>query len=181
MISEFKKQTTDVLEQAKKATRGFDEIQGLDAAQTLPAEVSASISGLAEQARDFRTKLGYEAAMYECGAETATSEALTALDQTTHDVADKNTPAGRLKLMNFFKRFPAPSRDNQKPLWRYLGSIFLSFEHARKEAESHLQRAKSLESSGKKTEALREYQEIYRIYPNAITADKITTLQAQPK
>jgi len=180
MIAEFKKQTAGVLGQAKKATNGFLEIQQLDGAQPLSPELSASISALAEQARDFRAKLGYEVAMYECGAETATSEALTALDKATRDFSDKNMPAGRLKLMTFFRRFPAPSRDNQKALWRYMGSIFLACEHARKDAETHLQRAKSLESSGKKAEALREYQEIYNLYPNSITADKITTLQGQP-
>ena len=49
------------------------------------------------------------------------------------------------------------------------------------EAEAHLQKAQSLGSLGKKSEALREYQEIYRIYPNPITAEKIRQLEGQPR
>ena len=49
------------------------------------------------------------------------------------------------------------------------------------EAETHLQQAQSLDSAGKTSEALREYQEIYRTYPNPITAAKIRQLEAQPR
>jgi len=49
------------------------------------------------------------------------------------------------------------------------------------EAESHLQQAQSLRSAGKKSEELREYQEIYRIYPNPITAEKIRQLEDEPR
>jgi hypothetical protein len=181
MISEFKKVTTAAFARVKNATNGFREVLQMDAVRTLPPEVSGSISALAEQARDFRAKLGYEVAMYECGAETATCEALVTLNQSTQDLMGKDAPAARLKLMNFFKRYTTPNRDDQLALWRYLGSILASCNQARKDAETHLERAKSLESAGKKEEALREYQQIYRIYPNSITADKIRTLQEQPQ
>ena len=181
MIAEFKKETGSVLAQMKNATQSFREVQGIDTVQTLPAEVSASVSALADQARDFRAKLGYEVTFYECGVETATGEALVAVDQATRELAEKNAPAGRMKVVNFFKRFPTPTRDNQKPLWRYLGSILNSCNRAKKAAEEHLERARSFESAGKREEAIAEYQEIYRIYPNAVTADKIHELQNQPR
>jgi len=181
MIAEFKKETGLVLGQVKGATQNFREVEQMDSVTTLPAEVSASVSSLGDQARDFRAKLGYEVTFYECGAETAIGEALIAVDQSTRDVAEKNAPAGRMKLMNFFKRYPAPTRDNQKALWRYLASILTATNRAKKEAEEHLDRAKALESAGNKGEALTEYKEIYRVYPNTITGDKIRELQEQPR
>ena len=179
MIAELKKETAAVLAQVKKSTQNFHEVQAMDSLQTLPPEISASISALADQARDFRKKLGYEVAMYECGAETATGEALVAVNQATNDLTQKNTPAGRLKALNFLKRYPLPARDNLKPLWRYIVSILNVCERAKADAEGHLERAKSLEAEGKKDEALREYQEIYRVYPNTITADRIQQLQSE--
>jgi len=179
MISEFKKETTAAIAQAKSATSGFIEVQKLDDVKTLPSPVSESISALAAHARDFRAKLGYEAAMYECGAETATTEALLTLDQATHDLSEKNAPAARLKLKNFSTRYSRPNRDNQIPLWRYLASILNSCNQARKDAETRLELARSLESAGKKDDALREYEGIFRLYPNTIIADKIRSLQPQ--
>jgi hypothetical protein len=179
MIADFKKQTESVLAQVRDATERFREVDRFDAVQALPAPVAASVAALAEQARDFRAKLGYEVTFYECGAETATAEALVTADQITRDLKEKNAPAGRTKLVAFFKRYPAPTRDNQKPLWRYLGGILIASNKARTDAEIHLQRAKSLEAAGKKSEALRELQEIYRIYPNAITADRMKQLEAR--
>jgi hypothetical protein len=181
MIAEFKKETGSVLGQVKSATQNFREVEQIDSVTTLPAEVSASVSSLSDQARDFRAKLGYEVTFYECGAETAIGEALVAVDQSTRDVTEKNAPAARMKLLNFFKRYPAPTRDNQNALWRYLASILTATNRAKKEAEEHLDRAKALESAGNKTEALTEYKEIYRVYPNSITADKIRELQEQQR
>src|SRR5262249_14822486 len=179
MIAQFKKQTESVLVQVRDATGNFREIGRFDAVQALPASVKASVASLADQARDFRAQLGYQVTFYECGAETATVEALTTLDGMTRALTEKNAPGGRQQLIAFFRRYPAPTLDNQKPLWRYLGSVLLACEKAKKEAEGHLDRAQSLGAAGKKSEALREYQEIYRIYPNPITADRIKLLQEQ--
>jgi hypothetical protein len=179
MIANFKKQTESVLAQVRDATERFHEVDRLDAVQALPAPVAASVAALADQARDFRAKLGYEVTFYECGAETATAEALVTADQITRSLSAKNAPAGRAELVAFFKRYPAPTRDNQKPLWRYLGGILIASNKARTDAEIHLQRAKSLEAAGKKSDALHELQEIYRIYPNPITADRMKQLEAR--
>lgn len=181
MIAQFKKQTESVLAQMGNATNRFREVSQIASLSRLSEPVSASVESLAGQAAEIRTKLGYEVAMYECGAETATVDGLITAEEAMRDFTGKNAPVGRQKLMAFFKRFPAPTRDNQKPLWRYNRSILMSLDKARAEAENHLQRAKAFETAGKKAEALREYREIYRIYPNPITADKIKLLEAAPR
>ena len=86
-----------------------------------------------------------------------------------------------MTLKSFMARYPQPPSDNQKPLWHYLSSTLSLCDRLKNEAETHLQQAQSLDSAGKTSEALREYQEIYRTYPNPITAAKIRQLEAQPR
>ena len=177
LIEELRKQTEAVLAQVRDATGNFREIDRLEAVQNLPAPVSASVTVLGTRARDFRTKVGYEVAAYECLAEMEAVEALVLVDETARDITAKDVPAARRKLSGFLKRYHEPTADNQKPLSRYLTSVLSLCDRSKSEAETHLKRAKSLDSAGKKSEALREYQEIYRIYPNPITADKIRQLE----
>jgi tetratricopeptide (TPR) repeat protein len=181
MIAEFKQQTESVLAQVREATADFHEIDRIDAVVNLPVPVTISIASLANQARDFRAKLGYEIAFHECRAETETVDALTVVDQITRDLAARNAPAVRMTLLNFLKRYPEPPGDNQKRLWRYLTSALSLENQLKDDAETHLKRAQSLESAGKKIEAIQEYQEINRIYPNPVTATKIRQLEAQPR
>jgi hypothetical protein len=181
MIAEFKEQTESVLAQVRDATANFREIDRIDAVLNLPAPVSASVALLANRARDFRTKLGYEIAFHESKIETETVDALTVVDQVARSIAEENAPAARMTLLNFLKRYPEPPGDNQKPLWRYLTSALSLCDRSKNEAEVHLERAQSLDSAGKKSEALREYREIYRIYPNPVTAKKIRQLEGQPR
>ena len=177
LIEELRKQTEAVLAQVRDATGNFREIDRLEAVQNLPAPVSVSVTVLGTRARDFRTKVGYEVAAYECLAEMEAVEALVLVDETARDITAKDVPAARRKLSGFLKRYHEPTADNQKPLSRYLTSVLSLCDRSKNEAETHLKRAKSLDSAGKKSEALREYQEIYRIYPNPITADKIRQLE----
>jgi hypothetical protein len=181
MIAEFKEQTESVLAQVRDATANFREIDRIDAVLNLPAPVSASVASLANRARDFRTKLGYEIAFHESKIETETVDALTVVDQVARSIAEENAPAARMTLLNFVKRYPEPPGDNQKPLWRYLTSALWLCDRLKNEAETHLKRAQSLGSAGKKSEALREYREIYRIYPNPVTAKEIRQLEGQPR
>jgi hypothetical protein len=181
MIADFKKRTESVLAQVRDATERFRETNRIDAVSALPQPVAVNVRTLANEASDLRSKFGYEVEFYECGVETATVSGLAAIDQATVNFTQKNAPEARLRLVNFFKRYPEPTRDNQKPLWRYLASMLITCNKARTDAENHLQRAKSLESAGKKAEALHEYQEIYRIYPNPITSDKIKQLEEKPR
>ncbi len=184
MIAEFKEQTQSVLKQVGDATGNFRETDRLDAVQNLPAPVSASVSSLADRARDFRLKLGYETAFQESRAETETVEALSLVDEAARNIVAKDTPAARIKLTRFLKRYREPVADNQKPLWRYLTSVQSICNRLEKEADTHLQRAQSLASAGQTGEATQEYQAAYRIYPNPVTAEKIRrppSSQSEPR
>jgi hypothetical protein len=179
MIEELRKQTESVLTQVRDATGNFREIDRLEAVQNLPAPVSASVSVLATRGRDFGMTVGYEVAAYEYLAEVEAIEALVVLDEIMRDIAAKDTPTARRKLSTFLKRYHEPTTDNQKALSRYLNSVLLLCNRLKDEAGTRLQQAQSLGSAGKTSEALREYQEIYRIYPNPTTAEKIRQLEGE--
>jgi len=181
MIEELRKETESVLAQVRDATGNFREIDRLEAVQNLPGPVSASVTVLAARAADFRMKVGYEVAAYECLAEIEAVEALALVDEITRDIVAKDTPTARKKLSSFLKRYHEPTADNQKPLSRYLNSVLSLCNRSKNEAAPHLQRAQSFGADGKTSEALREYQEIYRIYPNPITAQKIRELEGQSR
>jgi len=145
--------------------------------QKFPAPVSESVDSLIERARDFRAKVGYETALRECRTETETADALAAVDQIIRNLAAGDASVANLELANFLRNNPEPMADNQKTLWHYLTSMRSLFSRSRKEAEVHLQRAQSLDSTSKAGEAVREYREAYRAFPTPATADKIRQLQ----
>jgi hypothetical protein len=181
IISELKKQTESVLTEVRHATGNFQEIERLDQVENLPTSISADVTLLANLAGESRAALGHETMLYECLDEIQTVDGLTVVDEITRDLAAKDTPTARKKLSTFLNRYTGPRTDNQKLLWRYLTSISSLCDRLKNEAETHLSPARAFEAAGKKSEALREYQEIYRIYPNAITADKIRQLQSKPR
>jgi hypothetical protein len=123
-------------------------------------------------------QVGEEVATYECWAEIEAVQALVLVDEITRDIAAKDVPTARSKLSGFLTTYSAPSAASQKPLWHYLSSAFALCNRLKNEAADRLQRAQSFESAGKKSEALREYREIYQIYPNPIAAEKIRQLEA---
>jgi hypothetical protein len=178
MITDFKEQTQSILSRVGEATGNFHEIDRLDLVQQLPLPVSESVSSLVDRARDFRAKLGYETALSECRTETATVDALSAIDQITRNIAGKDASAANSRLTDFLKSNPEPMVDNQKPLWRYLTSIRLLCNRLEKEAEIHLQRAQASASAGRIGDAIREYQEAYRTFPNPAIAEKTRQLQS---
>src|SRR5207237_7795535 len=130
-----------------------------------------------DRARDFRARLGYETALSECRSETETVDALSALDQSIRKIADNDASAASSALNGFLKNNPEPRTDPQKPLWRYLTSIRLLCGRLEKEAEVHSQRAREFDVGGRNGDAIREYQEAYRMFPNPATAQKIRRLQ----
>jgi hypothetical protein len=110
-----------------------------------------------------------------------TVETLVLAEEATRDLANKDSPAARKTLASFANRTAEPPSEDRKALARYLNSIFFTCEKAKAEAEPHLQQAKTLEAAGKKPEALAEYREIDRIYPNPFITDKIKQLRTPPK
>ena len=177
MIMDFKEQTQVVLARVGDATGDFQEIDRLDSVQRLPAAVSESVASLVDRARDFRAKLGYETALSECRSETETVDALSAVVRSTRNIAGSDASAANSGLTDFLKNNPEPMIDAQRPLWRYLTSMRLLCSRLEKEAETHLQRAGAFASAGRTGDAIREYQEAYRIFPNPATAEKIRQLQ----
>jgi len=177
IIAEFQKQIAFVLGEVKGATGNFHEVDRLDQVRALPSGASSHVTLLANQARLFRAQLGNEVTFYECLNEIQAVDSLVVLDEATRDIAAKDTPTGRKNLEIFRSRYSEPTGEAQKPLWRYLMSILSLCDRLKTEAEAHLTRAHSFELEGKKLEALKEYQEISRIYPNAVTKEKIRQLQ----
>jgi hypothetical protein len=177
MIMDFKEQTQSVLSRVGDATDNFHEIDRLDSVQQLPAPVAKSVGSLVDRARDFRSKVGYETALHECRTETETVDALSAVDQSTRNIASNDASAANSGLTDFLKNNPEPMVDTQRPLWRYLTSMRLLCSRLEKEAEIHLQRAGAFASAGRTGDAIREYQEAYRTFPNPATAEKIRQLQ----
>jgi hypothetical protein len=177
MITDFKEQTQAVLSRVGDATGDFREIDRLDSVHQLPPPVSESVASLVDRARDFRAKVGYETALSECRSETETVDALSAVDQGTRNIAGNDASAANLGLTDFLKDNPEPMVDTQRPLWRYLTSMRLLCSRLEKEAEIHLERAGAFAAAGRTGDAIREYQEAYRIFPNPATAEKIRQLQ----
>ena len=177
MITDFKEQTQAVLSRVSDATGNFPEIDRLDSVQQLPPPVSESVASLVDRARDFRAKVGYETALSECRSETETVDALSAVDQSTRNIAGNNASAANSGLTDFLKDNPEPMVDTQRPLWRYLTSMRLLCSRLEKEAETHLERAGAFASAGRTGDAIREYKEAYRTFPNPATAEKIRQLQ----
>ena len=177
MITDFKEQTQAVLSRVGDATGNFHEIDQLGSVQRLPAPVSESVASLVDRARDFRAKVGYETALSECRSETETVDALSAVDQSTRNIAGNNASAANSGLTDFLKDNPEPMVDTQRPLWRYLTSMRLLCSRLEKEAETHLERAGAFASAGRTGDAIREYKEAYRTFPNPATAEKIRQLQ----
>jgi len=177
MITDFKEQTQAVLSRVGDATGNFPEIDRLDSVQQLPPPVSESVASLVDRARDFRAKVGYETALSECRSETETVDALSAVDQSTRNIAGNDASAANSGLTDFLKDNPEPMVDTQRPLWRYLTSMRLLCSRLEKEAEIRLERAGAFASAGRTGDAIREYQEAYRTFPNPATAEKIRQLQ----
>ena len=182
--TDLKEQTQSVLSQVADATDNFREIDQLNSVGKLPAPVSERVVALVDRARERRLEFGYEAAAKEYGTEIQTADALSVVDQVTRNIAFNNASAANSKLADFLKSNPEPIADGQKPLWRYLTSVHALCGRLEKEADVNLQRAQSLAAAGKASEAIQEYREANRIFPNPATSEKIRQLsspQSKPR
>ena len=178
MVADFRDETQDVLSQVGEATDDFRTADRIESVPKLPAAVSDSVNSLVQRARDFRAKVGYETAVHDYKTETETVDALSAVDQVSRNIASKDASAASAKLSEFLKSNPKASADNQRPLWQYLTSIQQLCSRSEKDANVHAQRAESFAAANRTGEAIREYQEAYRIFPNPAIAEKIRQLQA---
>jgi hypothetical protein len=177
MIADFKEQIQAVLSRVGDATENFRDIDRLDSLKPLPGSVSESVDALVDRARDFRSELGYETALQECRSETATVDALAAVDYITRNIASNNAARAGSRLAVFLKNNPEPTADHQKALWHYLTSVQSLCSRLEKDASVHVERAIAFASESKTTEAIREYEEAYRTFPDPAVAEKIRQLQ----
>jgi hypothetical protein len=177
MIADFKEQIQAVLSRVGDATENFREIDRLDSLKPLPGSTSESVDALVDRARDFRSELGYETALQECRSETATVDALAAVDYLTRNIASNNAARAGSRLAVFLKNNPEPTADHQKALWHYLTSVQSLCSRLEKDASVHVERAMAFASESKIGEAIREYEEAYRTFPDPAVAEKIRQLQ----
>jgi hypothetical protein len=177
IIADFKQETESVLSRVSDATGNFHEIDRLDSVQELSTPVSETVDALMDRARDFRAKLGYETALRECRIETQTADALSVVDQVTHNLATGNAGEAGATVSKFLKNNPEPPDESRKNLWGYLASVQSSCSQSEREAGVHLQQAQLFVSAGKMGDAIREYQEAFRIFPTPATAEKIRQLR----
>ncbi len=177
IIADFKQETESVVSRVSDATGNFHEINRLDSVQELPTPVSETVDALMDRARDCRAKLGYETALRECRTETQTTDALSVVDQVTHNIATGNAAEAGTRVSEFLKNNPEPPGESRKNLWGYLASVRSSCSRSEKDADVHLQQAQLFVSAGKIGDAIREYQEALRIFPTPATAEKIRRLQ----
>jgi hypothetical protein len=178
IVADLKDETQTVLSQVGEATDHFRTADRLDSVAKLPVPVSENVNSLVQRARDFRATIGYETALRDYRSETETVDALAAIDQATRNIAANDVLTAKAKLTDFLKSSPEPSAESQKPLWQYLASMQQLCRRLDKDASVHLQRAESFAAANRTTDAIREYQEAYRIFPNPATAEKIRQLQA---
>jgi hypothetical protein len=175
---ELKEQTDAVFAQVANATGNFQDVEWLDSVQELPPPVSENIGALGSRTREIRAKVGRDSpALNEYQPEIVTAEALSLVKQVSRDIAMSDAAEANSKMADFLQSNPEAPGDNQQPLWRYLKSLQNLCDRLEKEAEIHLQRAQSLAAANKTSEAIREYQEAYRTFPNPATAGKIRQLQ----
>ncbi len=177
IIADFKQETESVVSRVSDATGNFHEVDRLDSVQELPTSVSETVDALMDRARDCRAKLGYETALRECRMETQTTDALSVVDQVTHNIATGNAAEAGTRVSEFLKNNPEPPGESRKNLWGYLASVRSSCSRSEKDADVHLQQAQLFVSAGKIGDAIREYQEALRIFPTPATAEKIRRLQ----
>jgi hypothetical protein len=178
MIIDFKEETAAVLTQVGEATDNFHGVERLDAVGQLPGHLSESVTSLVQRARDFRAKVGYETALRDYRAETQTVDALSAIEQVTRSIATNDASAANAKLTDFLKANPEPAAENERPLWQYLNSMQQVCSRSAREADFHMKRAESFAAASRNSEAIREYQEAYRAFPNPAIWEKIRQLQA---
>ncbi len=177
IIADFKEETRTVFSQVGEATDNFRAVERFDSVAKLPAPVSESVGSLVQRARDFRSKVGYETALRQFRTETETVDALSAIDQINRSIAANDGSDADAKATDFLKSNPEPSADSERGLWQYVTSVRQLCSRLEKDADVHLQRAQSFAAASRTSDAIREYQEAYRIFPNPDTAEKIRQLQ----
>lgn len=176
-IADLHGQVSGVYQKAVAQSELFKTYKAFAEVKPVPPELATEIGAAADAARDFRRQVGYEIALRDCATDTAIVDALVAFESATRDIAAGNAPRASDSLQSFRKEHAASPDDAHKPLWSWLDSIMTLCAEMEADAKVHLERAESLASAAKTGDAVREYQEAYRIYPDPAVAEKIKKLR----
>ena len=176
-VADFKKDAADLLAKASLPPADFKEFRTLNDVQELPANLTDNISALAERARSFRAQEGYESDVEACRGEISSVSALEVRSKVAKQLHAGNAAGATVDINSFYKDNPSPPSDAQKDLWRSLASIRSICNRLEEESKTHLERAQSLSASGKSGEAIQEFQEAYKIFPDPTVAETIEQLR----
>lgn len=175
MVYDFKEETRGLLVTA--GVKDYREIRTLSDARALPAPTSEAIARAAEHAREFRRRVGYADSLRECATETAMIDALVAYDHALKALQSGDGPSARASADSLLREHPQTPSSDQKPLWNAIGSIASLCGSASAEASEHSKTAASLARSGKTSEATKEYEKAYAIFPDPKITETIKKLK----
>ena len=178
LVAEFRDSTQRILAQAD-AGGLLTEPASLDEVKSPSASLADTITGLRELASQLRQKLGDNDKLDDCRADLATSEALAYLQKATLDIKSADTRSARAELALFHESTPTAPGEAQKHLWMCLNTMWTLCNRLEADAKPHLERAKSSADAGKNGDAVKEYQEAYRICPDPEVAQTLKRLREE--
>lgn len=177
LVAEFKDELQKVLPHVVRVISSFHKITNFDQIKQLPNSISESIDKLTANADSLRKQAGSDMPLDEGRQEMVTADALQMINKVGRNTAAADASAASSQVSAFLQANPEPPSDEQKPLWTYLESIRTLCSRQEKDANIHMQKGQSLFSAGKMSDAIREYQQAYRAFPNPQTATKIKEIQ----
>jgi uncharacterized protein YecT (DUF1311 family) len=176
LIGDFQTSVKMVLAQTT-ASGVLTEAKTLDQVKDIPLSVADTATKLGDRAADLRQKLATDDHREDCRADLDTADALVYLEKTISNIKAGDTPAARAELSLFHEGSPTPATEAQGPLWKYLESLRALCEALESQAKTHIDRAKSDAAAGQNGEAIKEYQQAYKIFPDPNTAETIKHLR----
>jgi hypothetical protein len=177
LVAQFKDKLQKVLPDVVRVIGSFHEITNFDQIKQLPNSLSDSIDKLTASADGLRKQTASDLPLDEGRQEIVTTDALQMINEVGRNTAAEDVSASSSQVSAFLQANPDPPSNEQKPLWTYLESIRTLCSQQEKDANVHIQKGQSLFSAGKMSDAIREYQQAYRAFPNPQTATKIKEIQ----
>lgn len=175
-VAEFHHAVDSVLAQTV-ASGVLTEAKAADDVKELPGALITAIVDLGDKAAAFREKFD-EDELHAIGyADLHTAAALMHLQKAVGGIKSGDLPGAKSELSLFHEASPNPDAEAQKPLWKTLDALRALCNDLAEQAKPHLQRARSAADAGQNGEAVKEYQQAYKIYPDPETAQTIKRLR----
>lgn len=176
LAAEFRDVVQGVFAQVT-ASGVLKEVPTLDDVQELPGPLVTAIVELREKAEAFREKIDDDDLHAVGRADLHTAAALGRLQKAVGSVRSADVPSAKAELSLFHDNTPTADNDAQKPLWKYLDALRVLCNDAAEQARPHLERARSSTNAGQNGEAIKEYQQAYKLYSDPVTAQVIKRLR----